>query len=90
MRMAFKVHGRVQGVGFRYYIRDEAWSLGIAGWVHNEFDGTVSGEAAGEPALLEAFRRVLERGPSMAYITRLDWSPLDEGQSLPLPFEVRR
>jgi acylphosphatase len=89
MRMAFKVHGRVQGVGFRYFVRDRAESLGIAGWVHNEYDGTVTGEAGGEPGILELFRRDLERGPAMAYVTRLDWTPLDEGQSLPLPFEVR-
>jgi acylphosphatase len=90
MRMAFSVHGRVQGVGFRYYVREQAWDLGIAGFVRNEFDGTVTGEAAGDPAPMESFRRLLERGPSMSYVTRLDWTPLDEGQSLPLPFEVRR
>ncbi|HWQ10325.1 MAG TPA: acylphosphatase [Holophaga sp.] len=90
MRMAFCVHGRVQGVGFRYHVLEEAWNLGLAGWVHNEYDGTVGGEVEGEPLLLEEFRRALERGPSMAYVTRLDWSPLVEGQSLPLPFEVRR
>jgi acylphosphatase len=90
MRVAFCVHGRVQGVGFRYYVREQAWGLGIAGWVRNAFDGTVTGEAAGEALPLDAFRRALERGPSMAYVTRLDWGPLDEGQSLPLPFEVKR
>ncbi len=90
MRMAFTAHGRVQGVGFRYFVQEQAWDLGLAGWVRNEYDGTVVGEAAGEPAPLEDFRRQLERGPSMSYVTRLDWIPLDEGQSLPLPFEVRR
>ena len=90
MRMAFSVHGRVQGVGFRYYVRDQAWDMGISGWVHNEYDGTVTGEAAGDPVPMEDFRRSLERGPSMAYVTRLDWMPLNEGQSLPFPFEVRR
>jgi acylphosphatase len=90
MRMAFSVHGRVQGVGFRYYVCEQAQILGLSGWVHNEFNGTVTGEAGGEALPLEAFRRSLERGPSMSYVTRLDWSPLDEGQSLPLPFEVRR
>ena len=90
MRMAFKIHGRVQGVGYRYFVCERAQCLGLAGWVCNEYDGTVTGEVAGEPLLLEELRRSLERGPSMAYITRLDWSPLDEGQSLPLPFEVRR
>lgn len=90
MRMSFCAHGRVQGVGFRYHVCEQAWHLGIAGWVRNEYDGTVVGEAAGDPLPLEAFRRELERGPSMSYVTRLDWTPLDEGQSLPLPFEVRR
>jgi len=89
MRMAFRVHGRVQGVGFRYYVREQAWDLGIAGWVRNEFDGTVTGEAAGEPLLMEEFHRILMRGTSMSYVTRLDWTPLEEGQSSPLPFEVR-
>ena len=90
MRMAFRVHGRVQGVGFRYFVCEQGQSLGLAGWVRNEFDGTVMGEVAGEPLLLDDLRRSLERGPSMAYVTRLDWTPLVEGQSLPLPFEVRR
>jgi acylphosphatase len=89
MRMVFAVHGRVQGVGYRYFVRDQARDLGLAGWVQNEVDGTVTGVAAGEPALLEEFRRGLERGPAMAYVTRVDWTPRDGGQSLPLPFEVR-
>jgi acylphosphatase len=90
MRMAFQVHGRVQGVGFRYFVLDQAEVLGLAGWVRNEYDGTVTGEASGEPGAMETFRRELERGPAMAHVTRLDWMPLDEGQSLPLPFEMRR
>lgn len=89
MRMAFSVHGKVQGVGFRYYVLEQAGRLGIGGWVRNEFDGTVTGEAFGKPLPLEEFRQSLERGPSMAYVTRLDWTPLDEGQSPPLPFKVR-
>jgi acylphosphatase len=90
MRMGFQVHGRVQGVGFRYFVRDQARELGLAGWVRNACDGTVTGEAGGAAPDLEVFRRELGRGPSMAYVTRLDWDPLDEGQSLPLPFEVRQ
>jgi acylphosphatase len=89
-RVAFQVHGRVQGVGFRYFVLESAQQLGLGGWVRNEYDGTVTGEASGDPQLLETFRRALERGPSLAYVTRLDWSPLDGSQSHPLPFEVRR
>jgi acylphosphatase len=90
MRVAFQVHGRVQGVGFRYFVLECAQNLGLGGWVRNEYDGTVVGEASGEPLLLEDLRGQLERGPNLSYVTRLDWMPLDKAQSLPLPFEVRR
>jgi acylphosphatase len=89
MRASFHVHGRVQGVGFRYFVRQEAQALELSGWVRNEADGTVRGEAAGDFSRLEAFREILERGPSGARITRLDWWPGDEGQSLPFPFAIR-
>jgi len=38
---------------------------------------------------LEVFRELLEEGPSGAWISRLDWWPLDEGKSLPFPFAIR-
>lgn len=89
MKAIFRAHGRVQGVGFRSFVRQEAQALGLAGWVRNDPDGTVSGEVGGTFSLLEAFRARLEQGPSFARITRLDWAPSDGGQSLPHPFEVR-
>ena len=89
MKASFRAHGRVQGVGFRSFVRQEAQALGLAGWVRNDPDGTVSGEAGGSLSLLEAFRERLERGPSFARISRLDWGLSDGGESLPLPFEVR-
>jgi acylphosphatase len=88
VKVAFLVHGRVQGIGFRYFVREQAQALELAGWVRNEFDGTVSGEAGGDCSGLEAFRDILERGPSGARITRLDWLPVDEGKSLPFPFTI--
>lgn len=45
-------HGRVQGVGFRYTAKYLAQSLGLTGWVANEWDGTVSMEIQGREALL--------------------------------------
>jgi len=89
MNVGFQVHGRVQGIGFRYYVRQRAQALDLAGWVRNEFDGSVSGEASGEPGALEVFRELLEEGSPGAWISRLDWWPLDEGKSLPFPFAIR-
>jgi acylphosphatase len=90
MMAAFTVHGRVQGVGYRYYAQDEAQRLGLAGWVRNEFDDTVIGLAEGGDAAMEAFRALLERGPSLSNVTRLDWMMLDSAESLPRPFQIRR
>ncbi|MCQ8894659.1 MAG: acylphosphatase [Methanolinea sp.] len=49
------VSGRVQGVGYRYFVRDVALRLGVAGWVRNNPDGTVSVVAEGERDTLEKF-----------------------------------
>jgi acylphosphatase len=89
MRVAFQVHGDVQGVGFRYYIRQRAQALGLEGWVGNEPDGTVAGEAGGDPGCLEDLRELLEQGPPGAWISKLDWWPVEEGKSLPFPFAIR-
>jgi acylphosphatase len=89
VQVSFHVHGRVQGVGFRYFVRQEAQALGLAGWVRNEPDGTVSGAAAGDFSRMDAFRDLLQRGQGGARITRLDWWPVDEGKSLPFPFAIR-
>lgn len=90
MDVAFSVHGRVQGVGYRSFARDRARELDLSGWVRNAYDGTVMGEASGDPSALETFREWLTRGPSMARVSRVDWSIRDGRQWLPFPFEVRR
>jgi acylphosphatase len=90
MIIAFQASGRVQGVGYRAFVLNHARILGLAGWVGNEIDGTVRGEAEGNPEVLEAFRVALRGGPPWAHVSALDWNPLDAAQSLPRPFEVRR
>jgi acylphosphatase len=90
MRVAFRVHGDVQGVGYRRFAQREAQGLGLAGRVWNEPDGTVSGEAEGPEAALESFHGKLARGPAFASVSRLDWGPSDVRSSLPHPFEIRR
>ena len=61
IRKKYKFYGRVQGVGFRYTAKYLAQSLGLTGWVKNEYDGTVKMEVQGrEPMidkLLEGFNR---------------------------------
>ncbi len=90
MRVAFRVRGCVQGVGFRRFAEREANALGLGGWVCNDPDGAVSGEAEGPAMDLEALRARLGEGPAFGEVQHLDWRPLDVGSSLPRPFEIRR
>jgi acylphosphatase len=66
------VHGRVQGVGFRYFVRSHARALGLVGTARNLADGTVEVYAEGERAALARLERDLERGPPAADVTRVE------------------
>jgi acylphosphatase len=58
----FRISGRVQGVWFRAYTRDKALSLNIEGWVTNNADKSVSGEAVGSERNMEKFITILKKG----------------------------
>jgi acylphosphatase len=64
----FVVRGRVQGVGFRWFVEREAHILGIAGWVRNNTNGTVEMLAHGTPEQLTALRARLREGPRAARV----------------------
>ena len=62
-RWAITVHGRVQGVGFRYFTAHAARRLELSGWVRNCSDGSVEMEVQGPPETLEVFRNEINEGP---------------------------
>jgi acylphosphatase len=74
-RLHALVEGRVQGVGFRYFVLDTAETLGVTGWVRNRWDETVEVTAEGSRARLEQLLLALERGPRSAFVSRVqsDW-----------------
>lgn len=69
------IHGKVQGVGFRYFAQRTARELGLTGWVRNLPDGTVEVFAGGTQATLERFMQSLKVGPigSRVEDTRFQW-----------------
>jgi acylphosphatase len=77
----FRIHasisGRVQGVGFRAFVLDQAHLVGVTGWVRNRWDDTVEVTAEGERARLERLLAALRRGPPAAYVSdvKIDWGP---------------
>jgi len=66
------IHGRVQGVGFRYFVKLKADSLGISGFVKNQLNGIVYVEAEGEPEHLHMFINVCRQGPSHAWVEKVE------------------
>jgi len=58
------VKGRVQGVGFRWFVRERAEFLGLAGWVRNREDGAVEAEVAGDRRAVDAFLASLRDHPT--------------------------
>jgi acylphosphatase len=82
----FRIHGRVQGVGFRWWARSLALRLGVVGSVRNLPDGTVELTAGGEAAAMVRLREELLIGPPGARVDRVESSPA-EGY-LPSGFEI--
>ncbi len=68
----FVVRGRVQGVGFRWFVEREAATLGIAGWVRNNFDGSVEVLAMGTREQLAQLRSRLRAGPRAARVDNVE------------------
>ncbi|HWG16387.1 MAG TPA: acylphosphatase [Acidobacteriaceae bacterium] len=62
MVMHYLVKGRVQGVGFRWFVHREAAEIGLRGWVRNTDDGHVEVVAAGEPDQLKDLALALAKG----------------------------
>jgi acylphosphatase len=85
-----EVDGRVQGVGFRWYIREEARRLGLAGWVRNRPDGSVELAARGDAEALERLARSARAGPSGAHVSSYRELPTDGLGDLPSPFDILR
>ncbi|MDA0205141.1 MAG: acylphosphatase [Acidobacteria bacterium] len=83
----FIVAGRVQGVGFRYFVRRQAQELGLAGLVRNLPDGRVEAFVEGPSAQLEQLEQLLREGPAVARVTGVDSS--EAAPSLATDFEIR-
>ena len=91
-RLDALVMGRVQGVGFRYFVVREARRLGLDGWTANEVDGSVRVVADGHRQRLERLLDALREGPPASIVERVvvNWPPVSAGSwFLGRGFEIR-
>jgi acylphosphatase len=89
-RLHVRISGRVQGVGFRWFVREEARRLGLSGWVTNLPSGEVEVLASGEDRAVGRLRRALEVGPTGAQVSSVEDVEEPAPPALPYPFTIHR
>jgi acylphosphatase len=82
------VRGRVQGVGFRWFVREAARRAGLAGWVRNLADGSVEVTASGSEQALAYLVAAVRRGPDRARVDHVAQELRDDEEGLQRPFVV--
>jgi acylphosphatase len=85
-----EVSGRVQGVGFRWFVVDKARELGLSGWVRNRPDGKVEIAASGNAAALAQFESAVRNGPPGAQVQDVNRLTPVADDSLESPFAIVR
>ncbi len=74
--------GKVQGVGFRDWMVDQAQTLGLSGWVRNRRDGAVEALIAGDVPAVEELSRLCRRGPRLAEVVSITEALADPPEEL--------
>ena len=87
MTRRYIISGRVQGVGFRHFVRSQAKRMNVGGWVRNLPDGRVEAVATAEGEVLALFESAIRSGPSLASVERVETA--EQSQSEFDSFEVR-
>ena len=85
----YLVKGRVQGVGFRWFVHREAAALSLNGWVRNTEDGHVEVVAAGEPEVLSDLEKALHQGSRGSRVDSIITHDLADSEAATLgPFQI--
>lgn len=74
------VTGKVQGVFFRVFVREQAIKLGLSGWVENQDDGSVLVTAQGPDEDLDRLVNACRTGPSRSRVDRVDVQDIESGR----------
>lgn len=83
-----RIHGKVQGVGYRFFATRVARRLGLKGSIQNERDGTVEAMVEGEKKAIDEWIEELKEGPRYAEVTKIDQETKEYTGRLP-DFDVK-
>lgn len=85
-----RIRGRVQGVGFRWFLREEARRRELSGWVRNEADGSVLCEIGGPVDLIDELQQMAGLGPPASLVSAVEAEMTEavDVPELPFPFAV--
>jgi acylphosphatase len=90
MTSRFTVSGRVQGVGYRWFVARHARGLGLSGYARNLADGRVEVVASGDEEALARLEALLRAGPANAHVTAMERAePADDPQIPTRSFDIR-
>lgn len=85
----YLVSGRVQGVGFRWWVRNRAVDLGLGGWVRNLPDGRVEILAGGDDGAMTVLEDGLQEGPRFARVDDVEKIEIQDDVTPHIAFDVR-
>ena len=83
-----RIHGKVQGVGYRFFATRVARRLGLKGFIQNNRDGSVEATVEGEKAAIDEWIEELKEGPRYAEVIRIDQETKEFSGKLP-DFDVK-
>lgn len=83
-----RITGHVQGVGYRYWLTQEAQALGITGWCRNTEEGAVEAHCYGSPERIETLVKLCHQGPPLALVHQVQVTPIQQIERIPTQWDV--
>ena len=89
MRLSFRISGKVQGVGYRWFVKETAARHKVSGWVRNCLDGAVEGEAQGGIPAIDGFLKELKSGHPWAAVENTETQEMLDQDGAEKDFHIK-
>ncbi len=89
MRLSFRISGRVQGIGYRWFVKEAAARHRVSGWVRNSADGSVEGEVQGGVPAVDGFLKELRTGHPWAAVEKAETQEMLDQEAAEKDFYIK-